>query len=156
MKTNRLLIIMKPYLALTFFLVSLSSCSPSAPKTIYDYTDFIERTISFENLFSFGTERYHIYFYSPSCYYCNLIKQDVLSFISHSSESFYLLPYSKDIPIHLNANLTIGATTISEVWFVGTPSLIGIENGIVIVNIAGVSQIEDYLGFAIEKNNISN
>ena len=127
-------------------LTLLSACSNQLTsndftKTVtYDYEDFVERTISFDNLFGFELDDYYVYIYSKTCSHCENIKQEVLSFVN-DYECMYLLPYSKEIPISEDVETTIGATSIEAVSILGTPTLLEIKDHALIINVAGENKI---------------
>ena len=139
---------MKKIVLLVVTLCLLSGCQKEKEeeKIIYDYEDFSGIKIEWNNLFLPAKSQYFAYIYSKSCGHCENIKQDVLSYIKTNLESFYLIEYSKEIPLTKNAFLTIGKEKIEEVAILGTPSLIEISGGYIALNIAGEKDIITYLG----------
>ena len=109
------------------------------------YSDFEDLFLDWKNLFSPAKSQYFAYIFSYSCSHCQKIKPDVLMAVNEMKEQFYLIEYSKDIPIKNNVMETIGKEKIEEVYIMGTPTLIGISNKYVSLNIAGEREILEYL-----------
>ncbi|HPY79928.1 MAG: hypothetical protein GXY57_01820 [Erysipelotrichaceae bacterium] len=74
-----------------------------------------------------------------------MIKQDILGYISQSKSRIYLLSYQEGIPIKLDVERTVGAISIDQMWFGGTPSLVFIEKGVVGLNLLGAQSILMFL-----------
>ena len=110
-----------------------------------DYSDFQDLHLEWKNLFFPAKSLYFVYIYSFSCGHCNAIKGDVLSYINVNKESFYLMEYSKEIPTSNNVADTIGKEKVEEISILGTPTLLSVSNGTLILNIAGEKEITDYL-----------
>ena len=111
--------------------------------TYHDYDEFEDNTIEWLDLLN-QEGRYYAYIYSPRCGHCNDIKQDVLGYALNRND-FYFVEYSSDIPIANNIEDTIGKDDIGVVFIKGTPTLIEVENHVVINNIAGSNSILDTL-----------
>lgn len=78
------------------------------------YSDFKDHQISFQNIF-LEKEDHWIYFYEETCYHCQKIEQEVLSFLQNTSLIFYLV---NDIPVeYFNTNYqkAIGASKVEDV-----------------------------------------
>ena len=62
-----------------------------------------------------------------------LIKQNILSYgLAH--DDLFLIEASDDIPIGNNIEQTIGADCIEKLFIIGTPTLIKIKEGKVVIN----------------------
>lgn len=110
-----------------------------------NYSDFRDLFLEWKNLFSPAKSQYFAYIFSYSCSHCEHIKEEVLSTIGDMKDWFYLIEYSKEIPIKSNVMETIGREKIEEIYIMGTPTLIGISNKYVSINIAGEKEILEYL-----------
>ena len=110
-----------------------------------DYSNFSELKIEWNSLFLPAKSQYFVYIYSISCLHCEKIKPDVLSYVNADKEHFYLIEYSEEIPIGMNASLTIGKEEVEEIFILGTPTLLEISNHFLALNIAGEKEIVDYL-----------
>lgn len=118
------------------------SISTSEEVAQYDYDAIKEKAIIWNDLFIVEKETYCTYIYSKTCAHCNEIKQDIISYgLSH--DNFYFVEYNKNIPISENIDDTIGKNNVEEISILGTPTLLVIEKGILIKNIAGGKAILD-------------
>ena len=87
-----------------------------------------------------------IYIYSITCSKCNAIKQDVIEYGLTHPNFYFMSIHKNDIPIlDKDINLTIGAKTYSEVFILGTPTLLEIKNGMLLNNIAGSNAITYFI-----------
>ena len=133
-------------IGLTFLLVGCkksvtSSEITSISETIaYDYDVVQEKMIMWNDLFSIEKEKYSTYIYSTRCGHCNEIKQEVISH-ALNDDSFYFVEYNQNIPITDNVEPTIGKSSVEDISILGTPTLLVIENKILIKNIAGAKAI---------------
>jgi len=134
---------MKKIIALLICAISTFSCAKSIPPL--DYDDFSSSFICWDDVLKQKETKYYVYFYGEHCYYCQQIKKKMLTTIKNAIIPCYLLAYNDDIPIADKIDLTIGASTIEQLWFGGTPTLLQIEMNIVTKNILGVQKITDYL-----------
>ena len=114
-------------------------------EVLLDYGDFEDLHLDWKNLFSPAKSQYFVYIYSISCGHCNHIKKEVLEFVNLNKESFYLIEYSGEIQTKSNVSETIGKEKIEEIFILGTPTLLGITNWSLSLNIAGESEILNYL-----------
>lgn len=140
----------KKLLSLTFtFLTLLSSCSiTNGSDLIYeDYNQLEEYQITWRDLFSQSNSEYFVYIYSLSCLHCQNIKEEVISFVISEKYPTYLIEYTKDIPISNNVEDCIGSSSYVDVAIKGTPSLLQIKNGYLILNVAGSKEILSVLDY---------
>lgn len=134
---------MKKIVTLLMCALFTFSCAKSASPL--DYDDFSSSFIYWEDVFKQKEMKYYIYFYSEHCYYCQQIKEKMLKTIKNATTTCYLLVYNDAIPIGDEIDQTIGASTIEQLWFGGTPTLLQIKANIVTKNILGAQKIADYL-----------
>lgn len=140
----------KKLLSLTFILLTLlSSCSiTNSSDLIYeDYNQLEEYQITWKDLFSLSNSEYFVYIYSLSCLHCQNIKEEVISFVISEKYPTYLIEYTKDIPISNNVEDCIGSSSYVDVTIKGTPSLLQIKNGYLILNVAGSKEILSVLDY---------
>ncbi|MBR2507108.1 MAG: hypothetical protein IKB70_09495 [Bacilli bacterium] len=140
----------KKLLSLTFtFLTLLSSCSiTNDSDLIYeDYNQLEEYQITWKDLFSQSNSEYFVYIYSLSCLHCQNIKEEIISFVISEKYPTYLIECTKDIPISNNIEDCIGSSSYVDVVIKGTPSLLQIKNGYLILNIAGSKEILSVLDY---------
>ena len=140
----------KKLLSLTFILLTLlSSCSiTNHSDLIYeDYNQLEEYQITWRDLFLQSNSEYFVYIYSLSCLHCQNIKEEVINFVISEKYPTYLIEYTKDIPISNNVEDCIGSSSYVEVTIKGTPSLLQIKNGYLILNAAGSKEILSVLDY---------
>ena len=136
---------MKRALLLMVFTLLFGGCTKNIKQTSqtsieemshYDYDVIKEKIINWNDLFSVEKDHYNAYIYSKTCVHCNEIKQDIISYgLNH--DDFYFIEYNKSIPVSESVDATIGKSNVEEISILGTPTLLTIENGILIKNIAG-------------------
>ena len=125
-----------------FMCLILTCCSGKETKEKdYKYEDFENYKISWNSLFFIAKTQYFVYIYGENCLHCQNIKNDVLSFVNSSIFSTFLLPYSDEIPTGLEIEKTIGAAKIEEVFILGVPTLLEIDNNVLTSNVAGTTQV---------------
>lgn len=140
----------KKLLSLTFILLTLlSSCSiTNHSDLIYeDYNQLEKYQITWKDLFSQSNSEYFVYIYSLTCLHCQNIKEEVISFVISEKYPTYLIEYTKDIPISNNVEDCIGSSSYADVTIKGTPSLLQIKNGYLILNVAGSKEILSVLDY---------
>lgn len=127
------------------FLISLSGCWTNdiiqEPINIPD-VDYPDAFIEWNDLFNQKEENYFVYVFSYTCYYCKEIKDKIISFYEQSKYTMFFCEYSKEIPIGQNITNTIESNDINSMFIKGTPSLILISEGTVLLNVAGKSDVE--------------
>lgn len=129
----------------------LSSCTKTSITTdeitsfnsIYDYSDFVNRTINFEDIFTIDFD-HEVYIFSKSCRHCENIKDLVLGY-GFNKVDFFLLEFTSSIPVTSDISSTIGATSYETVSILGTPTLLVINSGLLEYNLAGENKIKDYI-----------
>ena len=107
---------------------------------VYDYDLVIDKTINWSDIFNQQLEKYLVYVFSETCGHCNEIKEDIIK-QALVREDFFFVSYSKEISASEDVTNTIGKSKISEISILGTPALLGVENGILISNVAGQKAI---------------
>ena len=110
----------------------------------YSYDDVVEKKIGWNEVLSKDKPSYFIYVYFPTCGHCKEIRQDVICF-SLSRDDFFFCEYSKEIPVITYVEDTIGKNKIEEIGIVGTPTLLGVEDGVLTMNIVGKNAIIETL-----------
>lgn len=145
---------MRPFLFFILLVTSISACSPiqsnlqtsqNSFNSSFDYDTFIDNKIEYNNLFSISKQGYFVYIYSLNCLHCKNIKQTVLGFLAIHQESFFLLEFSKDIPLLDDVSTTIGKDDYLYFGIMGTPTLIYIYNRKIEMNISGEDMIVTFL-----------
>lgn len=98
-----------------------------------DY-DQVEHISSWGEVYNRSEEEYIAYYYSPTCGYCNLIKD-------------FMLEYSvdNDAGIKLYFLYASEMTGVNNSGLTGTPAIMHIKNGEVIYSTSGYISVQDYL-----------
>jgi len=135
----------------------LTSCSwgYDPDKETRDYTDYLEYTITNEDMYKMGDD-YYVYAYRPDCKDCVPMKGYILDYLDElksgtKSKPLYLLEFhnintdvgrleradfktkpddykGKDSEIKELTEEMVGAKSLIETYFFGTPSLYDIKN----------------------------
>lgn len=122
----------------------LTSCQTGAKnkeEKHYDYSDFSQYQIEWKNLFFTAKTHYFVYIYSESCLHCINMKDEILPYFEDDNYTMFLIPYSSDIPVGFDTYKTIGEKDIDSMWILGVPSLIEIDNQMVVNNVSGKEDI---------------
>lgn len=143
-------------LSLFITMIALNSCtseplalstksSNTFPTTQeYSYSDVINKTIFWSDVFSIDSESYYVYFFSRTCSHCNELKDFIIE-KALDREDIYFVQSSIDVKYTKDEESIIGVDNIDNLAIVGYPSLIKIEFGKVIKNIAGNKEIKKEL-----------
>ena len=132
-------------LPFTLFIVACSDIQDFDKPINYDYDLIADYQIKWNDIFKQNKEDYYLYFYSPTCGYCDQIKNDVISYFLNNKDDVYFVVDNDDFVIGSDASKTIGVDNIDSFFILGTPSLVEISDGKVTLNIAGVKNIKEYL-----------
>lgn len=121
----------------------LCGCTPMTNSIDYEYDDVLDKHIQFGDIFTMEND-YFIYIYMIRCYHCNLIKNQMIEY-SMKYDNFYFLECPDEISISNDVSHTIGIKTLSELSINGTPTLLMIEDKMLVLNISGSVKILNYL-----------
>lgn len=130
-----------PFLTMALF----TSCSPaqseySNKNTSSEYEINANLLISWDNCLSQKENHYLVFFYSKSCQHCHQIMGDVLSFSESNIVKTYFLDTknpNNNVQLSNDIDKTIGVSKTDELFIVGTPTLLEIEDGYVKANVPG-------------------
>lgn len=142
---------MKKLLPLSILLIT--SCSNEAPqpvleenRVVLDYSITEQDQIHWVDVFSQEEERYMIYFYSETCGYCRILKEDILNYYLLNKEKIYFIDAIKENATFKSpANEMIGIKCIDEFYIAGTPMLVEFTNWTVTNLYSGVDNIKMYI-----------
>lgn len=139
---------MRKFILLIPTFLCLTCCQNKAQNEIkieYQYEDFEEYKIEWKNLFFTAKSHYFVYIYSEYCLHCMEMKQYILPYFVEQKSDMFLIQYSSEILCDFETQKTIGATSVENVWIIGVPTLIEIDNGVVVNNVAGKEDILNLL-----------
>ena len=130
-----------PFLTMALF----TSCSPaqseySNKNTSSEYEINANLLISWDDCLSQKETHYLVFFYSKSCQHCHQIMGDVLSFGESNIVKTYFLDTkdpNNNVQLSNDIDKTIGVSKTDELFIVGTPTLLEIEDGFVKANVPG-------------------
>ncbi len=142
-------IFQKLFLLVSMF--SLISCSgeevasESSQTSEHTYEEVSYLQIEWNDIFCVDEIYYLVYIYSEYCGHCNSMKNSIIDFALNPAKPLYFLKFSSEIPVSTNVENTIGASDVSEVSILGTPTLLEIYDKKITSNIAGASEICEFL-----------
>ena len=121
------------------------SCSPaqneqSNKNASTEYEIPIEREIFLKDCLSQNESQYLVFFHSETCSHCKEIRGDVLSFCEANLTKIYFLDIKKptnEIQTCSKEEIAVGVSNYEDLKIVGTPTIIKVENGVTVINVAG-------------------
>lgn len=154
-KNYRLLIIVMKKLMLVFPILLLSSCSiyesteqsflSSEEVSInHEYDEIVNQKLLWNDIFSVAKPTYFVYFYSLVCQNCNSIKNEIIEY-GLANDDIYFVQDSKEFVFGNDITKTIGISDISFFFISGFPTLIEIDNAILVNHVVGVNNIRKTL-----------
>jgi predicted bacteriocin transport accessory protein len=130
-------------LILTLLIIKLlTSC---ANETTYSYSDIEHLEIAWNNIFFIAKPDYLIFIYSESCSHCQELTNEIIPFSLAGKYPTYYVKFTNEIPISSDVSDTYFKTKVEEIKILGTPSLLRITDGILVLNIAGTNDIKNFL-----------
>ena len=94
--------------------------------------------------------KYYVYVYSPTCYYCNSLRMEVNILANCGEFPLYFVKFSSDIPVKEGAERTIGETEQENLFISGTPTLFIVKDSAIYDCYLGYSQIYNYLHLVLD------
>ena len=154
-KKYRLLIIAMKKLMLILPILLLSSCSiyESSEQSFlssqevsinHEYDEIVNQKLLWNNIFSVAKPTYFVYFYSLVCQNCNSIKNEIIEY-GLANDDIYFVQDSKEFVFGNDITKTIGVSDISFFFISGFPTLIEIDNAILVNHVVGVNNIRKTL-----------
>ena len=152
---------MKLHTLSLLWVVVFASCSTgksesSSKNAIQEYGIISQQEINLAECLSQIEEDYLIFFHSETCGHCKEIIEDVVAFAESNIIKMYFLNVSKSenkIERCSRDEIETGIDSVDDLKIVGTPSIVEVEKGVTIANVAGK---ESCLSFLNEKKiNIS-
>lgn len=154
-KKYHLLIIAMKKLMLILPILMLSSCSifeftdqsflSSQEVSInHEYDEIVNQKLLWNDIFSVAKPTYFVYFYSLVCQNCNSIKNEIIEY-GLANDYIYFVQDSKEFVFGNDITKTIGISDISFFFISGFPTLIEIDNAILVNHVVGVNNIRKTL-----------
>lgn len=144
---------MKHYYSLLLIILSLlSGCSSSevssTSSSFYQepfYNEIEELHIHWNDLFNQENDKYYVYIYSVTCVPCSMLRDDAMTYAKDESTTFYFVYPGDDIPFvedATKAESSLGATSLDDISFYNTPTLMEITNKTVTTYLRDFYQIK--------------
>ena len=133
-------------------LAIVASCSPSIDTTnienAIEQEEYINNhEILWLDVLKQEENNYLIFIYSKTCGHCHDMMDEIIDFAkSEILPTYFINTQNYEVPIFKEIKENI--TSIDELGILGTPSILEIENKVVIRNIAGIDKC---LSFLIDK-----
>ena len=154
-KNYHLLIIAMKKLMLVFHILLLSFCSiyesteqsflSSEEVSInHEYDEIVNQKLLWNDIFSVAKPTYFVYFYSLVCQNCNYSK-NAISEYAIKNQNIFFVQDSKEFVFGNDISKTIGISDISFFFISGFPTLIEIDNAILVNHVVGVNNIRKTL-----------
>lgn len=106
----------------------------------HSYLEIEKFEITWSTIFDVGKSNYYVYFYSLTCSHCEDLKNFIIEQAQKREDIFFVKSSSKD-QITNDPNLSINAENPGEIWILGYPTLLKIDEKKCSKNLAGTSQI---------------
>lgn len=124
---------------------SVSNSDSISSSINHEYHEIENKKIAWNDVFSLAKVQYFVYFYSKTCSHCQQFKNTIIEYgLRHND--FYFCEDCKDTIISNDVGKTIGINSINSFCIQGFPSLVKIEKGVCVINVAGISNISLILG----------
>jgi len=134
----------------SLFLITLCSCSLSGQSLnnesnhrFEDYQIVNDNQINWQDVLMQEESNYFVFVYSETCSNCHDIQEEIVNFAVDKIMPTYFVDTKKsgDVTISKDVDSSIGASKMDDVSILGTPSVLEVEDKIVIANIAGKENI---------------
>jgi len=106
----------------------------------YDYSDVNKFSLIWSEIFSVELDEYYVYFYSTTCSHCMDLKDFIIEKAIKRGDIYFVRSSSLD-QFTEDPNKSIGAENPGEIWILGYPTLLKIENKICTKSFAGNDKI---------------
>lgn len=110
----------------------------------YDYSDVSKYALSWYQIFSVETDEYYVYFYSTTCSHCLELKDFIVEKALKRGDIYFVKSSNSD-QFTEDPNQSIGAENPGEIWILGYPTLLKIEDKICTKSLAGNDKIKNEL-----------
>lgn len=122
----------------------LVSCQGSEPSSVteFDFSQIEHRLIEWNHLFEVPDNHYYALVYSLGCQHCLALEDEVVSYALKEQEiPLFFIRAADDIPRGMAIEETVGATSIEEVFILGWPTLLEIQNDTLIGQSVGEEEV---------------
>ena len=147
-----------PIVSLTTLAIVVA-CSPAnSPtndkNTFSEYEVVLEKQILWEDIFSYE-KNYIVFFYNETCSYCHEMMDNIIDFAEQSIISTYFLDTNQNnVKFNKIGDPPKGYVSLDEFFIIGTPSLIEIDERIIVDHLVGLDDCLTYLSDKRIESNI--
>ena len=110
----------------------------------HEYEEIVNQKLLWNDIFSVAKTTYFVYFYSLVCQNCNSLKNEIIEYAIKNQNIFFVQD-SKEFVFGNDILKTIGVSDISFFFISGFPTLIEIDNAILVNHVVGVNNIRKTL-----------
>lgn len=114
------------------------------PVVEHSYKEVSEYKITWEEIFEVQKKNYYVYFYSDTCSHCIELKNYIIE-KALQIKKIYFIAESNQNQLSNSIQESINAEKPENIWILGYPTLLKIENKKCSQNIAGNKQIQNEL-----------
>ena len=107
----------------------------------FNYDDISDYELVRDTIFDVASDDYYVYFYSMSCSHCEELKNYIIEKALDRGDIYFVKGTSKD-QITNDPKKSIGAGISENIWILGYPTLLQIQNQKCSKNLAGITQIK--------------
>ena len=107
----------------------------------FNYDDISDYELVRDAIFDVASDDYYVYFYSMSCSHCEELKNYIIEKALDRGDIYFVKGTSKD-QITNDPKKSIGAGIPEDIWILGYPTLLQIQNQKCSKNLAGITQIK--------------
>ncbi len=112
--------------------------------TDYSYDQIQNFKLTLETMFEVDNDAYYTYFYSSTCSHCQELKNFIIEKALERKDIYFIKSSSKD-KFTTDENLVINAGNPDDIYILGYPTMLKIENKIVTKNLPGNDKIIEEL-----------
>lgn len=139
-------IILLSVLIITGCMNNTNSVEDEKQEMLLDYSITESDQIKWADVFLQSEERYMVYFYSETCGYCRILKEDILNYYLLNKEKIYFMDAIKENAVFKSpASGVIGVKCIDNFYIAGTPMLVEFTKWTVTNFYGGVDDIMMYI-----------
>lgn len=105
-----------------------------------DYKEVKQYELTLETMFDVDSNSYYCYFYSVTCSHCRELKDFIISRALDRGDIYFIKSSSKD-KFTTDRNLVINAENPGDIWILGYPTMLKIDDKKVSKNLVGNEEI---------------
>ena len=115
---------------------------PTKQEINHTYDEIKDLKIYWNDIFKQPFNSYYVYLYSETCSHCNSIKNEMIEFALDAIEKIYFISSSAEHVLRETIDPFQRIESLDDLAIRGYPTLLKLEEKVVIKNIAGVKDIK--------------